>query len=118
MDDADKQRHALARFQAFRSSPPCPWDEIAVSQFNDVVSALEDAFESNLSLYRILEAELKPYEDESGSTSWVEAGRFPARKQMSDKRYCDEKLAQRKIDGIVFYFQNLQPTPERKNIGF
>jgi hypothetical protein len=118
MDIANKQSLAMAQFQAFQTKPPSTWDESAVSQFNEVVSALEEAFETDLSSFQIPESELKQYEDESGSTSWVDAGRFPARKQMSQKRYCDEKLAQRKIDGIVFYFQNLQPTPERRNIGF
>ncbi|HME56749.1 MAG TPA: hypothetical protein VKF63_00305 [Terracidiphilus sp.] len=118
MNIANKQSLAMARFQAFRTSPPSSWDESAVSQFNEVVSALGEAFETDLSSFRIPESELKQYEDESGSTSWVDAGRFPARKQMSDKRYCDEKLAQRKIDGIVFFFQNLQPMAERPKIGF
>jgi hypothetical protein len=123
MDIADKQRRALASLLAFQTNPPSFWDENAVSQFNEVVSALGKAFERDeidLSSFLISEAELKPYEDESGSTSWVEAGRFPARKQMPEKRYCDENFAQRKLDSLVIYFQNPQPKPERqnKNIGF
>ena len=118
MDIAKKQSLAMAQFQAFQTNPPSFWDESTVSQFNVVVSALEEAYERDLSSFLISEAELKPYEDESESTSWVDAGRFPAHKQMSQKRYCDEKLAQRKIDGIVFNFQNLQPMTERPKIGF
>lgn len=118
MDIANKQSLAWAQFQAFRSSQPMLWDESAVSQFNEVVSALGEAFETDLSSFHIPEAALKQYEDESGSTSWVDAGRFPTRKQMAEKRYCDEKLALRKIDGIVYYFQNLQPMAERPKIGF
>jgi hypothetical protein len=116
MDIANKQSLAMAQFQAFRSSPPTLWDEIAVSQFNEVVSVLEEAFEKDLSSFRIPEAELKPRVGSSRRASY--SGRFPASKQMSQKRYCDEKFAQRKIDGIVFYFQNLQPTPGRPKIGF
>jgi hypothetical protein len=118
MDIANKQSLAWARFQALQSHLPSSGDEGEVSKFHEIVSALEEAFNVDLSLFRIPEAELKQYEDESGSTSWVDAGRFPARKQMSDKRFCDEKLAQRKIDGIVFFFQNIQPIPERPKIGF
>jgi hypothetical protein len=135
MDIANKQSLALATLQAFQTNRPSFWDESAVSQFHEVVSALEEAFETDLSSSRIPEAELKPYEDESGNTAWVDAGRhvgrfsrtqysenFLARKQMSEKRYCDEKLAQRKLDGLVIYFQNLpatpEPTPERPKIGF
>ena len=131
MDIANKQSRAMAQFQAFRTSPPSSWDESAVSQFHEIVSALEEAFEVDLYAFRIPEAELKQYEDESGSTAWEDAGRqvdrfsrtpysghFPARTQMSDRRFCDVRFLQRQIDGIAFYFQNLRPTPERQNIGF
>jgi hypothetical protein len=116
MDIANKQSLAMARFQAFRTSPPSSWDESAVSQFNEVVSALEEAFEIDLSTFRIVDAELKPRVVSFRRASY--SGRFPARKQMSDKRFCDVHFLQRQIDGIAFYFQNLQPTPERPKIGF
>jgi hypothetical protein len=131
MDIATKQSLAWARFQALRSHPPSSGDEGEVSQFHEIVSALEEAFNLDLYSFRIPEAELKQYEDESGSTAWVDAGRhvvrsnwtpypghFPAGKQMSDKRFCDVHFLQRQIDGIAIYFQNLRPTPERQNIGF
>jgi hypothetical protein len=118
MDIDDKQRLALISLQAFHTNPPSFWDESAISQFHEVVFELEKAYERDLSSFRIPEAELKPYEDESGSISWVEAGRFPARKQMPEKRYCDEKLAKRKLDRLVIYFQNPQPPPNRPKTGF
>ena len=122
MDSANKQSLALARFQAFQSHPRSSVDEGEVSQFHEIVSGLEEAFDVDLSSFRIPEAELKQYEDESGSTAWVDAGRhvgrFPVSKKMSGKRFCDVRFFQRQIDGIAFYFQNLRPKPERKNIGF
>jgi hypothetical protein len=130
MDSANKQSLALARFQALQSHPPSSGDEGDVSKFHEIVYALEEAFNVDLSSFRIPEAELKQSEDESGSTAWVDAGRhicrtpypghFPAGKQMSDKRFCDVHFLQRQIDGIAFYFQNRRPTSERqnKNIGF
>ena len=131
MDIANKQSLALARFQALLSHPLSSGDEGEVSQFHEIVSALEEAFNVDLSSFRIPEAELKQSEDESGSTAWEDAGRhvvrfsrapysgrFPARKQMSDKRFCDVHFLQRQIDGIALYFQNLRPTPKRQNIGF
>jgi hypothetical protein len=130
MDIATKQSIAWARFQALLSHPPSSGDEGEVSQFHEIVSALEEAFSEDLSVFRIPKTELKQYEDESGSTSWVDAGRnigrtpypghFPAGKQMSDKRFCDVHFLQRQIDGIALYFQNRRSTPERqnKNIGF
>lgn len=116
MDIANNQSLAMARFQAFRTSPPSSWDESTVSQFHEVVSALEEAFEADLSSFRIPETDLKPRVVSRRLASY--SGLWPASKQMSDKRYCDEKLAQRKIDGIVLYFQNLQPMTERPKIGF
>jgi len=133
MDIANKQSLAWARFQALLSHPLSLEDEGAVSQFHEIVSALEEAFNVDLSVFRIPEAELKQTEDESGNTAWEDAGRhvvrsnwtpypghFPDRKQMSDRRFCDVHFLQRQIDGIALYFQNLSPTPERqnKNIGF
>jgi hypothetical protein len=126
MDIANKQSLAWARFQALRSHPPSSGDEGEVSQFHEIVSALEEAFNLDLSSFRIPEAELKQSEDESGSTAWEDAGRNVgrapysgrARKQMSDKRFCDVHFLQRQIDGIALYFQNLRPTPKRQNIGF
>jgi hypothetical protein len=122
MDIATKQSLAWARFQALLSHPLSSAGEGEVSQFHEIVSALEEAFNLDLSLFRIPEAELKQYEDESGSTAWEDAGRnvgrFPARKQMSDKRFCDVHFLKRQIDGIALYFQNLRPTPRRQNIGF
>jgi hypothetical protein len=131
MDIANKQSLAWARFQALRSHPPSSGDEGEVSQFDEIVYALEEAFSVDLTAFRIPEAELKQYEDESGSTAWVDAGRHVGRlsrapysgpfltgKQISEKRFCDVRFLQRQIDGIAYYFQNLQPTPERPKIGF
>ncbi len=130
MDIANKQSLAWARFQALLSHPLSSGDEGEVSQFHEIVSALEEAFNEDLSVFRIPKAELKQYEDESGSTAWVDAGRnisrtpypgrFPTGKQMSDKRFCDVHFLQRQIDGIALYFQSRRQTPERqnKNIGF
>jgi hypothetical protein len=122
MDVCNKQSLAWARFQALQSHPPSSGDEGEVSQFHEIVSELEEAFNVDLSSFRVPEAKLKQYEDESGSTAWEDAGRnvgrFPARKQMSDKRFCDVRFLQCQIDGIALYFQNLRPTPKRQNIGF
>ena len=128
---ANEQNLAWARFQALRSHPPSSGDEGEVSRFHEIVSAIEEAFSVDLSSFRVPEAELKRYEDESGSTAWVDAGRqagrlsrapysgpFPVGKQMSDKRFCDVHFLQRQINGIALYFQNLRPTPERQKIGF
>ncbi|MEO6802160.1 MAG: hypothetical protein ABI197_02820 [Granulicella sp.] len=131
MDIANKQSLAWARFQALQSHPPSSGDEGEVSKFHEIVYALEEAFNVDLSSFRIPEAELKQYEDESGSTAWVDAGRhggrssqapysgsFPAHNQMSGKRFCDINFLQRQIEGIARYFENLSPPPKRRNIGF
>jgi hypothetical protein len=53
MDIANKQSLACARFQALRSHPPSSGDEGEVSQFHEIVSALEEAFSEDLSVFRI-----------------------------------------------------------------
>ena len=121
MDIPNKQSLACARFQALLSHPPSSGDEGEVSQFHEIVSALEEAFNVDLSSFRIPEAELKQYEDESGSTAWVDAGRLDASPPASKCQTSDSAMfisSSRQIDGIAFYFQNLRPTPERQNIGF
>jgi hypothetical protein len=124
MDIATKQNQAWARFQALRSHPPSSGDEGEVSQFHEIVSALEEAFDENLSVFRIPEDKLKQYEDESGSTAWVDAGRHggrfsPAGQKTSERRFCDVRFLRQQMDGVAIYFQNLQPTPDPpKKIGF
>jgi len=123
MDICLKQSRALARFQALQIHPPSSGDEGEVSQFHEIVSALEEAFDENLSAFRIPEDKLKQYEDESGSTAWVDAGRHgsrfsPAGKQMSERRFCDVRFLQQQIDGIAIYLQNRKPTPKSPKIGF
>ena len=49
MDIANKQSLALARFQALQSHPPSSGDEGEVSQWHEIVSALEEAFNVDLS---------------------------------------------------------------------
>ncbi|MGP8173055.1 MAG: hypothetical protein ACLP7O_00750, partial [Terracidiphilus sp.] len=116
MDIASKQSLAWARFQALQSHPPSSGDEGEVSQFHEIVSALEEAFNVDLSSFRVSDAEMKQRIVSPRRASY--SGRFPARKQLSDKRFCNVHFLQRQIDGIAIYFQNLQPTPERQKIGF
>jgi hypothetical protein len=116
VDNTSKQGLAWARFQALRSNSPNWWDERDVSQFHEIVSALEGAYAVNLSSFRIPNAELKPRI--VGVQRAPRSGRFPARRQMSDKRYCNEQFARRQMEGIALYFQSLQPPPERQKLGF
>jgi hypothetical protein len=116
MDYTHRQSLAWARFEALRSRPPHWWDEAAVAQFHEIITALEEAYAVDLSSFRIPDVEVK--RQIVGVSRAPRSGRFPARKQMSDKRYCDEQFVLRQMDGIVFYFQNLQPSPEPKKVGF
>jgi hypothetical protein len=115
MGDANKQSLARAGFGAFRSHLPHSWDESAVSQFHESVAALEEAYAVDLSSFKIQDADMKRIT--VGVSRIGHSGRRRA-VQMSNKRYCDEPLALRRVDGIVFYFQNLQPPPERQKLGF
>lgn len=110
------QNLAWARLEALRSHPPTSWDEVEVSRFHEIVTALEDAYGVDLSSFKIPDAEMKQIVVSMSRASY--SGRFPARRQMSDKRFCDVHFVRRQIDGIVLYLQSLQPAPEQRKIGF
>ena len=109
---------ASAKFFAFRNHPPRAFDEDAVTQFHQIVTALEEAFGEDLSSFRIPDSQMEQ--------RLVSVGPVLARprrpptggRRMSEKRYCDDSFMCRQIEGIVSYFQNLQPPPERGKIGF
>jgi hypothetical protein len=84
-------------------------------QFHEIVTALEQAYAVDLSSFRIPDSEMKRMI--VGVSRIPRSGRRRP-PQMSDERYCDEQVALRKVDGIVFYFQNLQPPAERQKFGF
>jgi hypothetical protein len=115
MDDTRKQSLAWARFEALRSLPPRSWDETAVSQFHEIVTALEEAYAIELSSFRVPDAEMKRSIVGVSRRGYSGRSRPP---QMSDKRYCDEQFVRRQVEGIVLYFRNLQPPPERQRLGF
>jgi hypothetical protein len=59
MDSLNKQSLAWARFSALRSHLPLYWDESSVQQFHGVVTDLEEAYELDLSSFRIPDTEMK-----------------------------------------------------------
>jgi len=117
MDDARKSSLAVSRFEVFRNDPPRWLDDDKVLQFHDIVTALEEASGEDLSALRIPDSQMKQ------SVSWSPMRTRPGRppsggKRMSVKRYCDDNLMRRQLEGIASYFQNLQPPPEPRKIGF
>ncbi len=118
MDDVRKRSLAFAQFDAFRNHPPRAFDEDAVAQFHQIVTALGEAFGEDLSSFRIPDSQMKPRVVSVGPMR-ARPGRRPSGgREMSEKRYCDDRFMRRKIEGIVSYFQNLQPPPGRREIGF
>ena len=109
---------ALAKFCAFRNHPPRAFDEDAVTQFHQIVTALEEAFGEDLSSFRIPDSQMKRRVVSVGPVR-ARPGRPPSGgKKMSEKRYCDDSFMRRQIEGIESYLQNLQPPPGRREIGF
>jgi hypothetical protein len=118
MDDARKRRLALAKLSAFRNHPPRAFDEDAVAQFHQIVAALGEAFGEDLSSFRIPASQMKRRVVSAGPMR-ARPGRPPrGGRKMSEKRYCNDSFMRRQIEGIVSYFQNLQPPPGRRKIGF
>jgi hypothetical protein len=108
MDDARKWTLAWSRFEAFRNHPPNWWDEEAVSQFHQIVTALEEASGEDLSSFRVPDSEMK----QKIIAVSPATRRRPGSKTMSEKRYCDEQYMRRQIEGIASYVHSLQPPPE------
>jgi hypothetical protein len=118
MDDVRKMSLAFAQFDAFRNHPPRAFDEDAVAQFHQIVTALGEAFEEDLSSFRIPDSQMKPRVVSAGPMRARPGRRPTGGRKMSEKRYCDDRFMRRKIEGIVYYFKNLQPPPGRREIGF
>lgn len=114
MSDDRKWHVAWARFDAFRNNIP-PWlEEKVILEFNGIVKALQEASGEDLSEFMVPDSELKP---KVTSFSFA-TRRRPGVTNYSDKRYCDDHYLRRQIDAIVFYFQNLQPPPDKPKVGF
>jgi len=117
MDDARKWPRVWARFEALQNHPPTFWDENAVCQYHEIVTALEEAWPGeDLSAFRVPDSQLKHK---------VVGGKYatrhtPGTNIMSTNRYCDEQYIHRQMEGIVLYFQNrqIQPEPEPPKFGF
>jgi hypothetical protein len=116
MGDAHSSNVAWVRFVAFRNDQPSWWDEQEVSRFHEIVTALEGAYGLDLSAFHIPDSEMK--HQIVGVQRAPRSGRHAGRKQMSEKRYCDDRFARRQVEGIWLYFQSLQPPPERPKFGF
>jgi hypothetical protein len=104
---------AWTRLLTLQTHPPAACDEGVVAEFHEIVTALEEAY-GDLSGFRISDAKLQPRL--VSTTRIPRSGRFPAGAQVSDKRYCDEQLFRRQVDGLVAYLQP-QP-PEPRKVGF
>jgi len=118
MDDARKRSLALAKFDAFRNHPPTAFDEDAVAQFHQIVTALEEAFWENLSSFLIPDSQMEQHLVSVGPVRARPRRPPSGGRKMSEKRYCDDSFMRRQIEGIASYFQNLQPPPGRREIGF
>jgi hypothetical protein len=115
MPVVDKRPLTWATFQSFLSHLPKLWDKNEVSRFHKIVTDLEEAYSIDLSTFRIEDVEMKPRLIGVSRIGYSGRSRRP---EYTDEVYCDEQIARRKVDGVVFYFQNLQPALERAKVGF
>lgn len=81
-----------------------------MSEFHQILAALEKASGEDLSSFRVPDREMKQ--------RVIAANYRHGTTTMSDKRYCDEQYMRRQLEGIALYFQNLQPPPESRKMGF
>jgi predicted glycoside hydrolase/deacetylase ChbG (UPF0249 family) len=116
MSDTHRENVAWAQFVALLNDQPTWWDEHEVARFHEIVTELEEGFAVDLSAFRIPDSEVKQSVDSAQRAP--RSGRFPGRKHLSPKRHCDEQFARHQIEGIMLYFQSLQPSAQRQKIGF
>jgi hypothetical protein len=97
------------------SHPPALWDENAIQQYHQILAALEEASPSDdLSSFRVSDSELH----------YNLIGFSPGRGFRADTRtflkgrYCEAQYMRRQIEGVALYFQNRQPVPEPRKVGF
>ena len=69
------------------------------AEFHEIVSALETAFEIDLSRFRIPDSEMKQYAVSMHRRS--QYGRFRAKTRLTDVRYCDDELVLKQVAGIA-----------------
>ena len=98
MDDPQRQSSAWARFMELRNNLPRIWDTTAVSNFHEVLAALQEAFGEDLSAFRI-----------PGATP-----------PLSNSAYCSEQVALQQLEGVHSYLQRIQSgtlqSPEQKPV--
>jgi hypothetical protein len=106
----DKKAWALAwaRFDSLRENPPLYWNENEVMKYNAILKELEQASGENLSAFQVAENEFK-------MTTWLEADEGAVK---VEERTCDNQAVHRKMEGVVKYFQYLQPQAKAKTYGF
>jgi hypothetical protein len=98
----DQQRWnvARARLDAWRLHPPSMWDETAVSDYNDTLTALQAADPGkDFASFRVPPGELAPIC--TGFTRGTR--RHPGQKFMSSKLYCDTNRMLRRVEGVTAY---------------
>ena len=116
MEMNNEQGIAWAQFQAFRAHLPLYWDENAVAQFHRVIEQLEKSFDISLQSFRIPKTEMKPKVLSVRRAPY--SGRSSGESRLSEKLYCSSEVALRHLDGIVYFLEGLQPSPDPRRIGF
>jgi hypothetical protein len=106
MDDARQRDLARSPFDALRSHPPKVWDQGVMGEYDQILTALEEAMREDLSSFRVPASEMRPkivsFSRGRGAT-------------MSKERYCDEQFMRRRLEGIAAYLQQRgQELPARR----
>jgi hypothetical protein len=114
----NQQAIAWAKFESFRNNlPNGSIDEATVNDFHLLLTDLYGAFGHDLSEFRVPEREME-HEITGVRRS---TRRRPGQVSFSDRRFCDRTVFQRHVDGVVRYFENIQPPeypPEKPKYGF
>ena len=105
MADLQKQSTAWAKFQGFKTHLPSSWDEKAVSDYHQILADFESAYGVDLAAFKIAADEMQP-KLVGVSRIGISGSRRPP--QYTDKRYCNEQVALRKLESVSLFLQDLK----------
>jgi hypothetical protein len=105
MDNVRGKRLAWAKFSALRNNLPGTWDENAVSDFHEGLTALEQAFGEDLSAFRISEERMQPVP--MNIQRQPPSGHPVPRPPLAKSRYCSGQFARQQVEGVHSYLERL-----------
>jgi len=82
-------------------------------KYHEILAALGRVSGENLSAFRVADSELQ-----ARAPSWTRGTSREPPSLTVHKRYCKDQYMREQMEGVLMYFENLQPAAKPKTIGF